>query len=60
MNQIHDIVHLSVRIQKVVLFFICHLKHKRTQFYAERAMNKLKYKPTITSSIPNYISKADA
>ena len=24
------------------------------------AMNKLKYKPTITSSIPNYISKANA
>ena len=23
-------------------------------------MNKLKYKPTITSSIPNYIIKADA
>ena len=23
-------------------------------------MNKLKYKPTITSSIPNYIGKADA
>ena len=44
--------------------FIYHLKHKTTQFYAERvvflAMNKLKYKPTITSSIPNYISKANA
>ena len=24
------------------------------------AMNKLKYKPTITSSIPNYIRKVDA
>ena len=42
----------------------CHLKRKRTQFYAKRvvflAMDKLKCEPTITSSIPNYISKADA
>ena len=48
-------------IPKLVLFVNLSVKNPiLCQESGFLATNKLKYKPTITSSIPNYISKADA